>query len=247
MTLLKICGIRELEHAQVAAESGASLIGFVFVPVRREVKPEIAREILETVRQAHADSPAAVGLFVNESSETINRIVAEVGLDLVQLHGDESPELANELDVPAVKALRPDAGQTEAAVREAVEAYLSTFQAVQLDSHVPGQWGGTGVKGDWELAANLARDYPLVLAGGLSPENVVEAISSVAPAVADVSTGVETDGRKDVEKIRQFISNARSVAADTEVSPTARTFQDLIATIRRKQHIKPISTRPGIN
>ncbi len=232
MTLAKICGIRDLNAAQTAAAHGASLIGFVFVPVRREVNRDTAREILAQIRASHSRPPAAVGLFVNESAETINETIHHVGLDLVQLHGDEPPELARQINVPVIKALRLEPGTDRDTVKSTVQRYLETCPAVHLDSHVPGQWGGTGVVGDWELAAELASQYPVILAGGLDPENISEAIQKVRPSVVDVSSGVETEGDKDTEKIVRFLSHATCSSPDTPESDPGRSLIALIDSIR---------------
>ncbi len=232
MTVIKICGIRELEHARVAADSGASLIGFVFVPVRREIKPDDAREIIATVRRQHEYPPATIGLFVNETADSINRTVANTGLDLVQLHGDEPPELAGKIDTPAIKALRLESGQSASGLRKLIESYLEHCVGILLDSHVPGHWGGTGVVGDWDIAAELASQYPIILAGGLAPENVAAAIETVRPAVVDVSSGVETDGRKDADKIRAFIDAAQNAAVGIDRSGASEPLVNVIEQAR---------------
>jgi phosphoribosylanthranilate isomerase len=233
--LIKICGIREYEHAEVAAEAGANLIGFVFVPVRREVSPDAAKQIIEQVRKTIELPPAAVGLFVNETAEHINRIAGQVGLDLVQLSGDEPPEMAAEIEVPVIKAIRVQQGTSIDDVRALIQRYLECSAAVLIDSHVAGQWGGTGMVGDWNSAARLASEFPVVLAGGLNGNNVAEAIDRVKPAGVDVSSGVETEGRKDAGKIRQFIS--ASMAGQTEIESTSNTysFVELITDIQEKR------------
>lgn len=240
MSLVKICGMRDLNAADVAARHGASMIGFVFVPVRREVSRDIARQIISQIRAGHTRPPAAVGLFVNETAETINATIQETGLDLVQLHGDESPGLASQINVPVIKALRLESGTDRNAVRSTVQRYLETCAAVHLDSHVPGQWGGTGVVGDWELASELAGDYPVILAGGLSPENVSSAIQTVRPAVVDVSSGVETDGDKDTEKIVTFLDTARQASQQVDRHDSGDSITTLIEAIRdRRSTIAP--------
>jgi phosphoribosylanthranilate isomerase len=235
MTLVKICGIQESEHGLAASQAGADLIGFVFVPVRREVKPNVAREILGRVRSESNHPPAGIGLFVNESAEEINRIVDEVGLDLVQLHGDESPELAAEIEVPVIKAIRLERDLDPQEVREIVESFLEHCHGVLIDSHVPGHWGGTGVVGDWNVVADLTRDFPVVLAGGLTAENVGDAIKSVRPAVVDVSSGVETDRRKDTAKIKQFVREAKAVDLEERTTVAAEPLVRLIEEIRHSR------------
>lgn len=235
MSLVKICGMRDLNTAAVAANHGASLIGFVFVPVRREVSQDTAKQIISQIRATHTRPPAAVGLFVNETAETINATVKETGLDLVQLHGDESPELADQIEVPVIKALRLEPGIDRDAVKATVERHLETCAAVHLDSHVPGQWGGTGVVGDWELASELSCHYPVILAGGLNPENVPSAIQTVRPAVVDVSSGVETEGDKDTEKIVAFLDAARKASQQVDLYDSAESLTTLIESIRDRR------------
>jgi phosphoribosylanthranilate isomerase len=245
MTLVKICGIREYEHAQVAAQAGADAIGFVFVPVRREVSPETARSIIERVRSDFERPPATVGLFVNESAEAINSVVRRAGLDLVQLHGDEPPELAAELDAPAIKALRVGQGDDVDELEATIAAYLQHFSGVHIDSHVPGHWGGTGVVGDWDVARRLAGKFSIVLAGGLSPDNVGTAIEQVRPAVVDVSSGVEIDGRKDPDLIRAFIASARTAYELIPENPAGAELVTFITELRSRHRstFEDVSTR----
>jgi phosphoribosylanthranilate isomerase len=243
MSSVKICGIRNLSAADVAARNGASLIGFVFVPVRREVSRATAAQIIAQIRADYELPPAAVGLFVNETAETINATIHEAGLDLVQLHGDEPPELAAQIDVPVIKALRLEAGADRDVVKATVERYLETCPGVHLDSHVAGQWGGTGVVGDWELAAELAGQYPVILAGGLDPENVSSAVQAVRPAVVDVSSGVETEGEKDIDKIAAFLNEASQASQQIDIHASAGPLRMLIDSIRNRRS----SITPGVN
>jgi phosphoribosylanthranilate isomerase len=235
MTLIKICGIREHEHAVAAAEAGADLVGFVFVPVPRQVGTEVAREIISSMRQQFDRPAAAVGLFVNESAETVNGIVGEVDLDFVQLSGDETPDLASEIERPVIKAVRIKDGMTPADVENMIEAHLQHSVAVLLDSHVAGRWGGTGVVGDWDAAADLASRYPMVLAGGLNPDNAAGAIERVNPAAVDVSSGVETAKRKDTDKIRAFVAAARTAGRDP--GPAAMPLVNAVRASRNRSGI----------
>jgi phosphoribosylanthranilate isomerase len=205
---VKICGLRQIEHAQAAVEAGADLIGFVFAPVRRYVAPEtaaaIAREVPASVKK--------VGLFVNAPSDTVRSIVEQCGLDYAQLCGDETPEFCRALGLPVVRSLRvrgPD-------IVDEVERFAPHVSWCILDGFQPNAYGGTGTSFDWRLAQTIARQYPIMVAGGLTPETVGEAIRLVAPLGVDVSSGVETDGAKDVLKIARFIAAAR--AAEREVS-----------------------------
>ena len=155
--------------------------------------------------------PLIVGVFVNQPLEEVQRAYAECHLDLIQLHGDESPEYCHDLARPFIKALRLLPGQGEEELARRMDAYLAVFPEVLflLDTHVPGLYGGTGRPWDWERAARLALRYPILIAGGLTPENVAGVIQAVHPWGVDVSSGVETDGTKDEGKIKAFIDAVR--------------------------------------
>lgn len=208
-----------MEHACAAAAAGADWIGLVFAPSRRQVTPEQASTIVWALRQHHAGPHVAVaGLFVNEQPSHINAIAHQCGLDYVQLAGDETPDKAAQMEVPVLKTVRLDGSQGEQAwlahaARNNQEPGV-TFAPCPLivDAHVPGSYGGTGTLADWSRAADLARTYPLMLAGGLNPTNVAQAIKQVRPWGVDVSSGVERDGTKDVHLIESFIRAVHSVS-----------------------------------
>lgn len=227
-TLVKICGVRTPEAALVAADAGADLLGLVFYPPSpRHIAPHEGAEIVRALG-AHGLRPLVVGLFVNETPERINRTAREVGLDLAQLCGDEQPADLARIAVPLLRSLRlaPDDGPARARARLTAATVMTHGRepgplgrplTPLLDAHVPGRYGGTGARADWEQAATLARLWPLFLAGGLTPENVGPAIMKVRPLGVDVSSGVETDGVKDSDKIRAFVRAVR--AADGREAP----------------------------
>ena len=206
MTRVKICGITNLDDAVVAAEAGADELGFNFYPRSpRYIKPDRAAAIAVAL-------PAGVqtvGVFVNEELHTISDIVRSVGLDAVQLHGDETPDfvasLRSELGVRIIKAFRvsPTFGISD------VLSY--GVDAVLLDAYSKSEFGGTGEVLDWDVAGAVRGAVPeMYLAGGLSPSNVAEAIARVGPDVVDACSLLESEpGRKDELKVRAFISNAR--------------------------------------
>lgn len=205
MTDVKICGILTPEHARVAAQAGARYIGLVFAPSRRRVSVEQAREIIGALHDAnmeHGTHVEAVGVFVNASAGEINAIAADVGLDHAQLSGHEVIAGVDSIMVPVIKAIRLGGDGSEAAW------IMQQQYPLLVDAHVPGSFGGAGITGDWERAADLARHTQVWLAGGLTPNNVAAAVAQVQPAVVDVSSGVETDGVKDAQKIRAFIAAA---------------------------------------
>ena len=214
MTRVKICGISDPRHASVAAEADADFVGVVFYPPSsRYVTVERAREVAAALEGTET---RLVGLFVNESAATINRVADAVGLDIVQLSGDELPPDAKGIERPVIATVRAGSRSRGDEERRFLDWTAGAAQpfAIMLDAHVPGMYGGTGAVADWFIAADFARRYPVVLAGGLTPETAGEAVHRVQPFAVDVSSGVETDGRKDPAKIRAFVAAVRRADAD---------------------------------
>ncbi|MEO7912970.1 MAG: phosphoribosylanthranilate isomerase [Roseiflexaceae bacterium] len=209
MTFVKICGLRTIEHALAAADAGADMLGLNFAASRRQVSPEQAALIAEAVRVTpHARRVALVGLFVNEAPERMLAISRQCRLDAIQLSGDEASDVAGKLPgIALYKAIRLDGAPSE---QGWLEADLDPNVCLLVDAHVPGSYGGAGVLADWGRAAELARRRSIVLAGGLTPENVDAAIRQVCPWGVDVSSGVETNGVKDTVKIRAFVAATRA-------------------------------------
>lgn len=216
---VKICGLREPEHARAAVAAGADLLGFVFAPSKRRVDAATARSCLEAARGFMGDKPfLAVGVFTAASAEEMNETAELAGLDLLQLHGNEDASLGQGLWRPFVVALHPSPEMTAAAVEAAIATYLDSTRppvAFMIDGYNAGQFGGQGIRADWNLAREVARRVPVVLAGGLTPDNVAAAIGAVSPVGVDVSSGVETDGVKDVAKIGAFVRAARKAFAES--------------------------------
>jgi phosphoribosylanthranilate isomerase len=207
MIRVKICGIRTEADAVMAAEAGADAIGMIFAPARRQIDAAQARRI------AAALPPfvTKVGVFVNEPLDRVRALVDTIRLDAVQLHGDETPDdcaTVREWGVTVIRAIQV-AGPLDAAALRALPVH-----AVLLDTYRPGVRGGTGETFDWSHAVPVARCMPVILSGGLRPEFVAEGIKMVRPYGVDVSSGVETDGRKDPAKIQAFILAARSADLD---------------------------------
>jgi phosphoribosylanthranilate isomerase len=199
---VKICGITCLEDARHAIDCGADALGFVFYRSSpRCVTVAQARQIIEAL----PPFVSMVGLFVNEAPLKIAQIAQQCHLDLVQLHGDESPADCRLEGRRVIKALR---------VRDATslaQAADYPVAALLLDAWVAGHYGGTGATFNWQLAAAQARRGPVILAGGLTPENVAAAVQTVAPFAVDVSSGVESaPGRKDPARVAAFIRNAKA-------------------------------------
>ena len=218
--VIKVCGIREPEHAQAAAEAGADVLGFIFAPARRLVTADVARACVEAARQANP-RVLACGVFVNAPVSEIRDTVRIAGLDLVQLSGAEPPTFAASLPAPATKVIHPKPDMTAGEIIGEIGEYQTADVppvAFLLDKFSAKGAGGTGEKVDWDLAAEVNASVPVVLAGGLDPENVAEAIALVRPLGVDVSSGVEIEGRKSPERIEAFVSNARAAFAVTMAS-----------------------------
>ena len=213
---VKICGVRTLEDALTAAEAGADFIGLVFVPGRRRrLEIRDAAAIVSGVKQTMEACPRFVGLFADQPLSDINDTIEACGLDSAQLCGAESLEYCRQTNARVIKVLHvPDSASGENAAVEfasRLETYADAGNIVTLDRLVEGLQGGTGESFDWSIAANLSTlGHSFLLAGGLTPDNVSAAVSTVNPWGVDVSSGVETGGVKDPEKIKQFIRAART-------------------------------------
>ncbi len=201
MVRIKICGLTNPTDALVAAELGADALGFVFAPSPRRVTPDEARAVIRRLPPL----VQTVGVFVNEPLDKVEAIRDYCGLDLIQLHGDEDEAYAARFGRRAIKAVRVGPG-SEPDVRAFPEATLL------LDALSPDGRGGLGQSFDWNLAVGPARRRPIILAGGLNPDNVTRAIKTVRPFAVDVNSGVEAEaGRKDHEKLARFIHRAKAV------------------------------------
>jgi phosphoribosylanthranilate isomerase len=214
--VVKISGLREPDHAVAAAVAGADLLGFNFALTRRQVTPDQAVRCIEAARAMAGAKFLSVGLFVNGTAENVNAIAARAGLDWVQLHGEVDPSSLCRFDLPVIVSIRPTATDPLASIRASIADMMASQKppiGLMIDGYHPTEHGGQGVRADWGIAAALARDQLMLLAGGLNHENVAEAIRAVDPAGVDVSSGVETDGVKDAEKIRRFVEAARAAFA----------------------------------
>lgn len=203
MVRIKVCGLTDPSEAKAVAEAGADAIGMVFAKSPRKIDPDRAREIVQNL----PPMVQAVGVFVNESSEKIRRITDYCGLDLVQLHGEETPETCKELAPRAIKAWRI---RTRADI-QALLPYREVVKAFLLDAWSQSAHGGTGETFDWSIAieAKKVLSRPIILAGGLKPENVARAVKQVRPWGVDVSSGVENaPGKKNIFLVADFIHRA---------------------------------------
>jgi phosphoribosylanthranilate isomerase len=205
MTAIKICGIKTLPDALAAIEVGVGYLGFNFYPKSvRFIEKEACAAITSVLKREHPQIKL-VGVFVNSSVEEVRNILETCSLDLAQLHGDETPEMLKQLVPRAFKAFRDVPENVEAYARDEAPACL-------IDASVKGSYGGTGVIADWSAAAELAKRYPLLLAGGLTPDNVADAVRQVQPWGVDVASGVEAGpGSKDAGKMKAFVQAVHSV------------------------------------
>lgn len=212
MTKIKICGLKNGAHARAAVEAGADFIGLVFAPSRRRVNVTEARDVVQAVKENDNDVVTA-GVFVNEKAKNITAMADEVGLDWVQLSGGEPASLCRELDRPVLKVVHVGGDKAVTVCRrlDRMEKALKGRQHLfLLDTRTPDGYGGTGQTFDWEAARVASARFPVMVAGGLRPDNVADVLEALQPWGVDVSSGVETEGTKDVDKIREFIRKVRA-------------------------------------
>jgi len=204
MTKIKICGIKTLADALSAIDAGTDYLGFNFYPKSvRFIELDACAKITSVLKRDHPEIQL-VGVFVNLSVDEIKHILETCTLDLAQLHGDEMPEMLDALDGKAFKAFRGVPQSINGFARKKAPSLL-------VDAAVKGAYGGTGKRADWSAAAELAEHYPLLLAGGLTPENVADAVREVNPWGVDVASGVEsTPGEKDASRMKAFVQAVQS-------------------------------------
>ena len=197
MIQVKICGITNKEDARCAAKLGAAALGFIFYPPSpRNIKPADARKIVSVL----PDESVKVGVFVNESVTEVKRIVEYCGLDMIQLHGDESPAYCREF--PASQVIKAVQLKNDDDFNQASGYDVA---AILVDSRHAGLYGGTGKKANWELACRIKNKKPLILSGGLNEGNIAEAIKAVMPNALDINSGVELrPGKKDHAKLARI-------------------------------------------
>ena len=213
MTKIKICGLSEIQHALAAAEAGTDFIGLVFAPSRRQVSAKKALQIVKAIHSLRPH-PNIVGVFVNSASGEVNRIADYCNLDWVQLSGDETWDYCQQIERPIIKTVHVSNARTS---DEVVSEIATGYQLLPrqdfvflVDSRVGDSYGGTGQAFDLKIAKEVTARFSVIIAGGLTPKNVGQLVKEVWPWGVDVSTGVETDGQKDVAKITAFIRVVRT-------------------------------------
>jgi phosphoribosylanthranilate isomerase len=214
VTKIKICGLSETQHALVAAESGADFIGLVFAPSRRRVSTKKALQIVEATHSLRHNI-GIVGVFVNLASVEVNRIADYCHLDWIQLSGDETWHYCQQIERPIIKTIHVSKTKKPEEIFSEIAMGYRTLSRQDfvclLDSKVGNIYGGTGQTFDWQLAKEVSARFPLLIAGGLTPDNVGRLVKEVCPWGVDASTGIETNGRKDMAKITAFIKAVRTV------------------------------------
>ena len=224
MTRVQVCGFQTVEPMLAAAEAGADAIALVLIPgLKRSLAPDQAEELLSGYRRQMSGEPGPeiVGLFGGQDAAEVNGLVERLGLGAVQLCADEGMGYAAQMRAPVYKVIGIDPALPRAAnlMRAMVlmQRHSMAGHRLVLDAKPQGAYGGTGQRFDWGVAADLAMAYETGLAGGLTPDNVAEAIAQVRPTAVDASSGIETDGEKDPAKVRAFVEAVR--AADGERAP----------------------------
>ncbi len=220
MTIVKICGITDLLNGLAAIDAGADYLGFIFYPPSsRMLDPLDGVRLIRELRAARPNGWQAVGVFVNEPWDLVDLIRRVCALDVVQLNGEETPNDVRSVQAPVIKAVR----YREGASGPASSAQGYGAERILLDANVPGRYGGTGVAYDW-AAVRTAVEHGF-LAGGLTPDNVCDAIRAARPWGVDVSSGVERDGAKDPQLIAQFLAAVRDVDAEMRGARTTNQLE----------------------
>ena len=209
MTKVKICGITNIEDALASCEYGADALGFIFYKKSpRFIEPERVKKIIREL----PPFVTTVGVFVDDDADRISEIADAAKLDIIQLHGSEPPEFCNVFKRKIIKAFKIQ-GQGARGKGQENEIRRYTVSAYLLDTYKEGVEGGTGEIFDWEIAKEAKRFGRIIVAGGLTPENVAEAVETVMPYGVDVSSGVEQKpGKKDLQKVKNFIERAKGIA-----------------------------------
>jgi len=218
MTRIKICGLSQVHHALIAAEAGADFIGMVFAQSKRQVSAELARQITEAMR-SHNSHPSLVGVFANSAVDEVNSIGEYCQLDWIQLSGDESWDYCQQIKKPIIKTIHIEpVSTTEDVINEISQGrkLISNDKLIfLLDTGGGDSYGGTGQVFNWQVAKEISAKLPVIVAGGLTPDNVSQLINEVNPWGVDVSSGVESNDVKSDVKIRDFIRAVRQAQRAT--------------------------------
>jgi len=200
-TKVKICGLTSLEDARYASGAMADYLGFIFFPgSKRYIDPDLASAII-----AWIEGPQAVGVFMNQPIDDVVDVASKTGIQLVQLHGHESPEYCSLMNVPVIKAIHVTENDTYESILEKIQPYIGVVSYLLFDTQTGGESGGTGIPFDWSVLNDLDMDIPYFLAGGIGSDNVKSAINRVHPYCVDVNSKIEeSPGVKQLEKFEEF-------------------------------------------
>ncbi len=212
MVKIKICGIKDEGAALAAARAGADFLGLVFAPGTRQVSPARGADLAQVVKAA-GYNPALVGVFVDSPADEVNAIARRCRLDWVQLSGHERWEYTRRMEKPVIKAIHIKhgihPGQVLSDISHGLACRAPERLIFLLDTHYDEIGGGGGSPFDWDIALQVGQSCPVMVAGGLTPDNISQLMERCRPWGVDVSSGVESDGHKDANKIKAFIDNAR--------------------------------------
>lgn len=213
-TKVKICGLTSLEDARFVSGALAHYLGFIFYEDSpRYIEHAEAGAIINWI-----EGPECVGVFVNQPLDDVNMISRQTGIDLVQLHGNESPEYCGLVEMPIIKVIHVEPDSTETELETAIQPYLTEVDYLMFDSKMGDQWGGTGKTFDWDLLKNIAGSKPFFLSGGINRHNVREACKRIGPYAVDLSSSLESEpGVKDFDKVEQFMEEMRDIWEEQEM------------------------------
>lgn len=213
-TNVKICGITRLEDARFASGALVDYLGFIFYPDSpRYVEPAKAGAIINWL-----EGPMTVGVFVNQPLDDVNSTVRQTGIDLVQLHGNESPEYCALVDKPVIKVFHIPEGKTAAQLKAEMEPFNEVADYYLFDTKIDGIWGGSGKSFDWNILKDVSADKPFFLSGGLNTHNIRKAIETVNPTSVDLCSGLEeSPGLKDFDKVERFFDVMRDLWEEQEL------------------------------
>lgn len=212
-TKVKICGLTTLEDARFSSGAMADYLGFIFYQGSpRFIEPSKAGAIINWL-----EGPKKVGVFVNQPLDDVNTIARQAGIDIVQLHGNESPEYCGLVEKPVIKAFHVNENKTTLSLQSELKPYHDIIEYYLFDSKTDGLWGGTGKSFNWNILKNLTHDKPYFLSGGLNDSNIKLAIETVKPAAVDLSSGLEeSPGIKNFDKIERFFDVMSTIWQEQE-------------------------------
>ncbi|NGP76236.1 phosphoribosylanthranilate isomerase [Balneolaceae bacterium YR4-1] len=213
-TKVKICGLTSLEDARFVSGALAHYLGFIFYEESpRYITHAEAGAIINWI-----EGPECVGVFVNQPLDDVNMIIRQTGIDLVQLHGNESPEYTAMVEKPVIKVIHVEPSTDAEELKAAVEPYLSHVEYLMFDTKLGDQWGGTGKTFDWSLVDEVSGGKPFFLSGGINEHNIRKACKEVQPYAVDLSSSLESEpGVKDFDKVETFMEEMREIWEEQEM------------------------------